>query len=148
MNKINELKTGQGNIELQAIVTNIGDIRNFEKFGNSGRVCNAIIKDDSGTIKLSLWNDQIDDISEGDEIKIVNGYVSEFRDELQLSTGKFGKLEIIKKNSLINENYPKNNINISEQKESKNNISNNISNKTISEDDEFDFVDIEEEKIE
>lgn len=145
MNKINDLKSGQGRIELQAKVINIGEVRSFEKLGNIGKVCNATIKDDSGTISLTLWNEQIDEISLGDEIKIINGYVSEFRDELQLSTGKFGKLEILKKS---NDSNNTNNINSNTLKQNsfENNQNKETHNETSKEDD-FDFLDIEEERI-
>ena len=50
--------------------------------------------DDSGEIKLSLWNDEIAKFNIGDKIKITNGYVSEFNGEKQLSAGKYGKIEL------------------------------------------------------
>ncbi|MBI4738446.1 hypothetical protein HY772_02605 [Candidatus Woesearchaeota archaeon] len=93
--KINELQPRQGKIELIATVLDIGQARTFDKGGSQGRVANATIKDETGSIKLSLWNEQIDQVHVGDLLKITNGYVSEFRGELQLSTGKFGKLEVV-----------------------------------------------------
>ena len=93
--EIKELKPKQGNVEIVAEVTEKGDVREFEKFGKSGRVCNAKIKDASGEIKLSLWNEQIDQVNVGDTVKVTNGYVSEWQGELQLTTGKFGNLEIV-----------------------------------------------------
>ncbi|MBI5398506.1 hypothetical protein HZB03_03510 [Candidatus Woesearchaeota archaeon] len=93
--KINELQPRQGKVELAATVLDIGQSRTFDKGGNQGRVANATIKDETGSIKLSLWNEQIDQVHVGDLIKIANGYVSEFRGEMQLSTGKFGKLEVV-----------------------------------------------------
>ncbi len=87
---IKELSAGQGKVELQAKVVEKGDVRTFEKFGKEGTVCTAVVKDDTGSIKVSLWNEQTEQVNVGDTIKIGNGYVSEFRDELQLSTGKFG----------------------------------------------------------
>ena len=36
-------------------------------------------------------------INQGDTISIVNGYVSEFNGKLQLTSGKFGKIEIVGK---------------------------------------------------
>jgi replication factor A1 len=71
-----------------------GQIREFQKFGKSGRVCNATAKDETGTIKLTLWNDDIDKINVGDKVHLINGYVNEFQGELQLTTGKFGKFEV------------------------------------------------------
>jgi replication factor A1 len=92
---ISELNAGQGKIEVEGKITDKGDIREFEKFGKAGRVCNATLKDSTGEIKLSLWNEQIDNVNVGDRVKISNGYVSEFKGEKQLSTGKFGQLEVL-----------------------------------------------------
>jgi replication factor A1 len=94
---ISDLQPRQGNVELEAEVVEIGEIREFEKFGKLGRVANAIIKDGTGQVKLSLWNEQIDQVKPGDRVKITNGYVSEWQGEMQLTTGKFGKLEIVGK---------------------------------------------------
>ncbi len=95
--KIADLKPRQGNVELEVEIVDIGEIREFEKFGNKGRVANATVKDDSGEVKLTLWNDDVDKIKKGDKVKISNGYVNEFQGEMQLTAGKFGKIEVIGK---------------------------------------------------
>lgn len=92
---INELKPGQGNVTIEGEITDVSPPRTFEKFGKSGRVANAVLKDNTGEIKLSLWNEQIDTVKTGSHVRITNGYVSEWKGELQLTTGKFGKLEIL-----------------------------------------------------
>lgn len=92
---ISELQPGQGNVTIEGEITEVQQARTFEKFGKSGRVANATLKDDTGEIKLSLWNEQIDLVKQGSKIRITNGYVSEWKGELQLTTGKFGKLEVI-----------------------------------------------------
>ncbi|MDO8643018.1 MAG: SOSS complex subunit B family protein [Candidatus Woesearchaeota archaeon] len=94
---IADLKAGQGKVDLTVDITEKGDVRTFAKFGKEGRVCNATAKDASGEIKLSLWNEQVDQVNVGDKIKITNGYVSEWQGEKQLSTGKFGTLEVVSK---------------------------------------------------
>jgi|SRR3989338_8122315 len=66
--------------------------RQFEKFGKQLRVCNARIKDETGELKMTLWNDEIDQVSQGDKISIIDGWVKEFNGELQISAGKNGKL--------------------------------------------------------
>ena len=93
--KINELKAKQGKVDIEAEVTEIGTVREFTKFGKIGRVCNAKIKDDSGEITLTLWNDEVEKIKQGTKNKVTNGYVSEWQGERQLSAGKFGNLETI-----------------------------------------------------
>ena len=55
----------------------------------------AIAKDETGDIKLTLWNDDIEKVKSGDKVKLTNGYVSEWQGELQLTTGRFGKIEVI-----------------------------------------------------
>jgi len=55
------------------------------------------VKDESGEIDLSLWNNQCDEVEVGDKVKISNGYVSEWQDKLQLTAGKFGTLTVTKK---------------------------------------------------
>ena len=59
------------------------------------RVVTAVLKDDSGEIKLSLWNETIDQVKVGDSVQIENGYVTEFREEPQLNVGRYGKLTVL-----------------------------------------------------
>ena len=93
--KISELKPRQGKIEIEVEIVSIDPPREFNKFGNIGKVANAIVKDDSGEMKLTLWNDEIDKVKPGIKVKITNGYVSEFQGEKQLTAGRFGKLEVL-----------------------------------------------------
>ena len=93
---ISELKPRQGKVDIEATVAEKGEVRDINKPNFTGKVCNATIKDDTGQVSLTLWNDEIDKINVGDKIKITNRYVSEFQGEMQLSAGKFGKLEVLK----------------------------------------------------
>ena len=92
---ISELSAGQGNVNVNGTITEVGEVKIFNKFGKELKVSNAILKDDSGTIKLTLWNDEASKFKEGDKVKIENGYVNEFQGEPQLTAGKFGKIEKI-----------------------------------------------------
>lgn len=91
--EISKLNSGQGNVEVEGVITEIGETRTFAKYGKNLTVANAILSDDSGSIKLSLWNDDVKRFKEGDKIKIINGYCSEFQGEKQLTSGKFGRME-------------------------------------------------------
>ena len=94
MTKISELKPGQGSVNIEVTIKSLDEPRTFNKFGKDLRVANAIVTDGESEIKLTLWNDDIDKVKIGAVVKITNGYVSEFQGEKQLTTGKFGKLEI------------------------------------------------------
>ena len=93
--KVKEIKPRQGKIDIELEIVDIGEVRQFDRFGKVGRVVNAVAKDDTGEIKLTLWNDEIDMVKVGDKVKITNGYCSEFQGEKQLSAGKYGKLEVL-----------------------------------------------------
>jgi len=95
MTKIKELTPRQGNVNVEGAITEIGETKSFNKFGRQLIVADSILKDDSGAVKLTLWNDDVSKYKVGDKIKIVNGYVGEFQGEKQLTAGKFGKIEKI-----------------------------------------------------
>ena len=95
--KISDVQANQGKIEVTATVVEKQDVRTFNKFGKEGRVCTAKLQDDSGTILLTLWNEDIEKVGQGDTIKVVNGWCAEFRGERQLSSGKFGSIEMVEK---------------------------------------------------
>ena len=97
---IKDLKPKQGSVEITAEVIDKGEVREFNKFGKEGRVCNAKIKDASGEVALTLWNEQIDQVNVGDTVHITNGYVNEWQGDSQLTTGKFGTLEVVGKTKL------------------------------------------------
>ncbi len=64
---------------------------------NGNRVCSCIATDASGECILSLWNDEIDRFEEGDFIVIRNGWCKEYNGIMQVSSGKFGRIELIKR---------------------------------------------------
>lgn len=95
--EIKDLQARQGDVDIIADVVDKEEVREFEKFGKTGRVCNAKIKDETGEVKLTLWNDDIDKVNVGDRVHVEKGYVGEWQGELQLTTGKFGTLSVVSK---------------------------------------------------
>ncbi len=93
--KISELTPGTGSVNLEAEVVGVEAPREINKMGRALKVANVTIQDDSGTITLVLWNDNIDRVKEGAKIKIENGYVNTWQDKSQLTLGKFGKLDVL-----------------------------------------------------
>ena len=58
------------------------------------RVATAVIADETGKIKLTLWNEQIEQVNEDDMVTVENGYVTSFRGEIQLNIGRYGTLTV------------------------------------------------------
>ncbi len=93
--KISDLKEGSSKVDLEAKVTEKEETREVTtRFGRT-KVANAVIEDESGSIVLVLWGEQADNIKQGDQIKVENGFVKEWNNSLQLSIGKFGKLTVL-----------------------------------------------------
>ena len=104
--ELKDVKANQGNIEVIVDIVKKDSPREFEKFGKKGKVCNARAKDASGEMVLTLWNDDADKVNVGDKVKIQNGWCSEYKGEKQLSTGKFGKIEVVGQAPAIFTNDP------------------------------------------
>ena len=98
--QIKDLKPKQGNVDIIIDVVDLGTPREFQKFGKPGKVATAIAKDETGDIKLTLWNEDIERVNAGDKVHLTNGYVNEWQGEMQLTTGRMGKLEIIGKSDV------------------------------------------------
>ncbi|MFQ5941804.1 MAG: DNA-binding protein [Nitrososphaerales archaeon] len=94
--KLSELRSGMRSVNIEASVVSVSEPRTVNKRdGGTAKVADVIIKDDSGEIKLSLWEDQIEMVKAGSKIAIENGYTTSFRGENQLSVGKYGKLNVM-----------------------------------------------------
>ncbi len=95
---ISDLKAGASDVELEATVAEKQEPREvITKYGKRLNVASITLKDDTGTIAMSLWGKDIDTVSVGDRVKISKGYVGEFKGTPQLSTGKYGKIEVLGK---------------------------------------------------
>jgi len=94
--QIKDINAGVKRVNLTAkIVEKSITRRVFSRFGDPLDVSTATISDNTGSIKLPLWNAQIDMISVGDIVQIENGRVKPFRGELQVSVGRTGKLQVV-----------------------------------------------------
>jgi hypothetical protein len=91
--QVRDLRMGMRKVDLKAKVIEIAKpTLVFTRFGNYANVANALVADETGAIKLCLWNDQINSIAVGDTVQIENARISTFRGEKQLRIGKNGTL--------------------------------------------------------
>ena len=62
------------------------------KSGETHRVCDFTVADETGSIVITLWNEDIDALEIDKVFKLTNGFANVFRNSLRLSKGKFGAL--------------------------------------------------------
>jgi len=90
---IRDLRSGMTQVSLKAKVLEIPKPNLvYTRYGNYASVANALIADETGTIRLCLWNEQINCVAEGDTIQIENARAFTFRGQRQLRIGKKGLL--------------------------------------------------------
>jgi replication factor A1 len=93
--KIGDLQVGMKSVSLSGRVLEISKSTFVvTRFGNHAKVASAMISDDTGKIKLCLWNEQIGSVTVGDTVQVENARISTFRGEKQLRVGKKGVLRV------------------------------------------------------
>ncbi len=96
-NTIEALSLGQSDVTLTGIVLDTDSIRTFERDdGSEGRVSNLTLGDETGRIRLTLWDDQTektDEFSTGTTIELTDGYVRERDGDLEVHVSKRSTLK-------------------------------------------------------
>jgi replication factor A1 len=93
---IKDLQPGMSQVNLKVKILEIEESKQVvTRHGNLAKVAKVLIADDTGTIKLCLWNRQIASVSTGDTVQIENAQVSKFRGEKLMNLGKKGILNNI-----------------------------------------------------
>lgn len=91
--KIKDIKDGMGDINVTGKVLEVSEVRTFQrKDGNSGRVGNLLIGDETGTLRVTLWDEKTDFLNQieyGDTVELVNAYAREnaFTQKVELQIG-------------------------------------------------------------
>ncbi len=91
--KITDLKEGPFEGEIECTIVSLEEVKKIPKFGRTLKLVNGVIEDDSGSMKIAFWNEDVGRFKEGDKIRISNGFVRNFRDELIISAGRNGNIE-------------------------------------------------------
>ncbi len=82
------------NIEAEVLETQKPQLVHTQ-YGNTVTLTNAMIADETGKVKLCLWNEQANSVNVGDTIQIKNASVATFKGERQLRLGKTGTITIL-----------------------------------------------------
>jgi len=75
-------------------VIEVGAVREFDSEGRKGKVATATIQDDSGTIEMALFNENIAKAPKGSKVHVENAFVTSYKGKLQVNIGKFGRLSV------------------------------------------------------
>ena len=96
--KIGDLKEGMSSVNVAALATQVGETRGFiRRDGTEGRVVSVLLEDGTGTVRLSLWDDDVDltaNIKSGSIIVVENGYTRAGFQGIDLNAGRNGRVHI------------------------------------------------------
>ena len=76
-----------GNFSIETFV-------NFSIDRSIDRVAEALIGDETGSIYLTLWDDNIERVEDGQILNIKDAYVNLFRGSMRLNIGRYGSYEL------------------------------------------------------
>ena len=100
--KISNLISGMKNIQTVGRITRIDSVKEFKTEKASGKLCSVYIGDDTGIIRIVLWNDEIDKLNgleKGDVVR-VSGYIRDNFGNPEIRISKNGGIEKIEDRNL------------------------------------------------
>jgi len=101
---IKNIVAGIRNLTLEARVSRVFDIRTFEREGKQSKVANIILADGSGTVRMSLWDEQtdiLDNLKPGMAIEISSAYTKEdTRGGVEIRLSRRGTIRLLDSSAL------------------------------------------------
>jgi len=94
---VDTLRMGQSDVALTGQVLDTGGVRTFDRDdGSEGQVANITLGDETGRIRVTLWDERApraEELSLGTTVEIVDGYVRERDGDIELHVGDRGRVD-------------------------------------------------------
>ncbi|MGQ3328656.1 single-stranded DNA binding protein [Halorubrum sp. FL23] len=95
--RVEDLSLGASDVDLVGQVLDTDSVRTFDRDdGSEGRVANLTVGDETGRVRVTLWDDKADlaeEFSAGEVVEVGDGYVRERDGDLELHVGDRGTVE-------------------------------------------------------
>jgi len=96
---VEDLALGRSDVNLRGKVLDTDSVRTFDRDdGSEGRVANLVLGDETGRVRVTLWDemaDRAEELDPGVSVEVVDGYVRERDGDLELHVGSRGAVEEI-----------------------------------------------------
>jgi replication factor A1 len=103
--KIKEVYAGMKNVNTLGKVVRKFDVREFAKGTGTGKVCSLVLGDETGTIRVVFWNEQVgllDNVKENDVLLVKEAYVRENNNNKEIHLGNKGDIEVNPEGETVN----------------------------------------------
>jgi Single-stranded DNA-binding replication protein A (RPA), large (70 kD) subunit and related ssDNA-binding proteins len=85
--KVGNLKPGMENVNLTVRVIEAGEPRQIQTKNGTRTISEAIVGDETGRIKLTLWGNLAGSVKAGSVVKIDNAWTTAYKGQVQLNAG-------------------------------------------------------------
>ncbi len=93
MTKVKDLTPQSKQVNVLAKVVGLSEEKEItSRFGEARKLVEATVGDETGTVLMTLWNEQIGQVAKDETLLIDNGYVSLVRGHIRLNVGKYGSM--------------------------------------------------------
>lgn len=92
---IADLTVESEDVELEGTIKDIKTPRAVSSKYGQKRITLATIEDDTGEIQVTLWEEQIDAVEEGADVKVTGAYTRDWAGDLQLNIPRDGEIKTV-----------------------------------------------------
>jgi replication factor A1 len=90
---ISDLKPGRV-VTFDATVAKLDAPKAIEqRSGSTTQVRNGVLKDETGEVSIVLWGRETELVTLGDKVRVVDGWVKEYKGRPEVSLGRGGRIE-------------------------------------------------------
>jgi ssDNA-binding replication factor A large subunit len=90
--KLNELRPGMENVDLEVDILNIGEPREIETYsGLRHTIVECEVKDETEIMRLTVWNETIEKLKKvksGDHVLLTNCFITSYKGVLSVNIGR------------------------------------------------------------
>lgn len=92
---VEELGPEDDDVEITGTIKELPTPRAVSTQYGQKKIVTCVFEDDTGEIDLTLWEEEIEAVEEGDKVQITGAYVREWADDIQLNIGRDGNIEAV-----------------------------------------------------
>jgi len=98
--KISQLHEGEDGITVRVRVLSVSEPKTVQTRRGPRTLSEAVVGDDTGRVKLTLWGKHAGSLHEGEAVEIRGAWTTSYRGEVQLNVGNRGEIEEIEDDSV------------------------------------------------
>jgi replication factor A1 len=98
--KVMELKQGESSITVKGRVLEANEPKTIETKKGTRTISEAVIGDETGRVKMTLWGEKAGTVEEGQAVKVSGAWTTAYRGKVQLNVGSSSEVTQIDDNEV------------------------------------------------